>query len=774
MAEVSSTLGNTMGERKEKIDSAKELIHSTRDLYDKYAKDVLRSNWERFEPMEKSLEASEARIVVVGEFSRGKSTLLNALLNMRTLPTANFATTAINTFVHGLKKGEGKNWFNIVYRNGKQDRLESEGDDGAVLRKWGTELDKEHKSARREVELIEYHKDHPLLNNGLILIDTPGLESTEKHHKEITHRAIDSAHIAIWLLSAEQLGGDEHEWKFHRETLRKNFRKFLIVVTHWDKVLEPEDDYGKTLSRADRIKDAREHVRDKLRETHPELSEEEVKIITGDRNLFGVCSLWALSDDEERRKDSGIEALASRLAEMCGSGEAMEEIFYKPLTQLNGMQNDLKEQLESNIDALDNGKSFEDQERDIKSLQQEIKDFEFEQKNANHTSLVDHERHRDQALKDLENLTAPLLDLKGNIEDRVTKKYVRERIRSRDDSIGLPPDLQREYERCMGECQAGINEARASIEKRLEQLRLDYENSMSRHMNKMREVMGSLKIELPELNVNFTPDFSEIERFYRDKAELEEQLDYHQRESERLEAEITENAEDRRALQAAKDAVERAERRIMELGPEPAPNRYYKTEKIKDGGTWGKDEYGDVPYEDRSNVEHYRKRLHEYENMLNNREDAEAELIAREQAKTGRRMTAEAARRNVEKKLKRMEAELEEMRQNAEQSEAEQVEDIHARLLSKTAGQLDSQVRAIDKNLKEAVRGIFDSHQKLLAQCVEEGVAEKMRGKQESLEQALELKKKGEAEMEARRQELADALNKLEELQSDTVRLLGE
>lgn len=88
--------------------------------------------------------------------------------------------------------------------------------------------------------VLRFFTSHPLLDQGLVLIDTPGLQSVIEYHEGITRRAIDEAHIAIWVQSTQQLGGNATEWKFLSKTIRKNFNKFLTVVNMWDSVLEPQ------------------------------------------------------------------------------------------------------------------------------------------------------------------------------------------------------------------------------------------------------------------------------------------------------------------------------------------------------------------------------------------------------------------------------------------------------------------------------------------------------------------------------------------------------
>ena len=114
------SLLESLQERQDLLSYGLRLVHGTKELYDAYGKDVLTSSYDRFAAIEKSLTAKEIRMVVVGEFSRGKSSLLNALMGSVHLPYANEATTAINFFIYGLPVNETAPHLFVVFRDGQR------------------------------------------------------------------------------------------------------------------------------------------------------------------------------------------------------------------------------------------------------------------------------------------------------------------------------------------------------------------------------------------------------------------------------------------------------------------------------------------------------------------------------------------------------------------------------------------------------------------------------------------------------------------------------
>ena len=65
--------------RQDKIQDAAQYLQETKRLFQQFGQKELTHVIDKFEAIEKSLDSSgEVKLVVIGEFSRGKSTLINA------------------------------------------------------------------------------------------------------------------------------------------------------------------------------------------------------------------------------------------------------------------------------------------------------------------------------------------------------------------------------------------------------------------------------------------------------------------------------------------------------------------------------------------------------------------------------------------------------------------------------------------------------------------------------------------------------------------------
>ncbi|HEY5673581.1 MAG TPA: dynamin family protein [Malonomonas sp.] len=139
-------------------------------------------------------------LAVLGQFKRGKSTLLNALLGDNLLPTDILPVTAIPTFI---KSGEQLK-VQVYFNDGNPtDDFTPETEQALVdyLADYVTETGNPHN--QRQVSRVEISHPAPLLRQGVVLIDTPGIGSTLKHNTEVAHRILPQCDAALFLVSPD-------------------------------------------------------------------------------------------------------------------------------------------------------------------------------------------------------------------------------------------------------------------------------------------------------------------------------------------------------------------------------------------------------------------------------------------------------------------------------------------------------------------------------------------------------------------------------------------
>ena len=174
---------------------------------------------ERIEELQTKLRFDRFRIAVVGEFKRGKSTFLNALLGRSLLPTDVLPCSAVLTrVVHGLEPE-----VEVHYQDGRVENIDPE-----ALRDWSTKLTPESEERSRLVREVVIHHDSALGRHRIELIDSPGLND-DLAMTELTSSILPKVDSAILVVSATS-PFSEYERDFLESRLMSMFRIWSFSV----------------------------------------------------------------------------------------------------------------------------------------------------------------------------------------------------------------------------------------------------------------------------------------------------------------------------------------------------------------------------------------------------------------------------------------------------------------------------------------------------------------------------------------------------------------
>ncbi len=163
-------------------------------------------------------------VCVVGEFKKGKSALVNALLGNPVCPVDDDLATAAVTVVR-----YGETPSATVHRR-EEGRPVVEGIDPSEVPAWAQEV--VGRERRQDVDLVEVRLPHPLLEGGLTVVDTPGVGGLNAGHAAATLAFLPSADALVFVTDASaELSGPELEFLASARTAGP---PILIAVTKID------------------------------------------------------------------------------------------------------------------------------------------------------------------------------------------------------------------------------------------------------------------------------------------------------------------------------------------------------------------------------------------------------------------------------------------------------------------------------------------------------------------------------------------------------------
>lgn len=168
-------------------------------------KDYYQNFIQRAKFLQEQVNDKSFRITVVGEFSAGKSTFLNALIGKDILPHSVNETTATVTYIKNVKATDPLcNKVLIEFFNNTEPIIIDLPQDAKGLTEYVTTMAKEY-NVVQEVSAVTIHIDFPYTDEPVEFIDTPGLNGVAEGHYERTRYEIQRAHTSIYLLPTRGL-----------------------------------------------------------------------------------------------------------------------------------------------------------------------------------------------------------------------------------------------------------------------------------------------------------------------------------------------------------------------------------------------------------------------------------------------------------------------------------------------------------------------------------------------------------------------------------------
>ncbi len=250
---------------------------------------LVNSFTEEAEKALKKLRQDRFRIAVIGEFSQGKSTLLNALLGEEIQPVRmSPCSVTVTVLRYGSKKK-----VTCHYKNGKSEEipLEKYHEKAAMSEEIAEGANYQQEPANSQIkEIVFEHPDLELCRNGVEIVDSPGLNEN-RDRTAITRQIIKDTDAIIFLTNASRLLTEgerelleELRLEINNGNANKPAENIFVLVNFMDLVRREKD-------------------RQSLQKRATNLLQGEKPIISGENRIHFISAQAALDAILERYED---------------------------------------------------------------------------------------------------------------------------------------------------------------------------------------------------------------------------------------------------------------------------------------------------------------------------------------------------------------------------------------------------------------------------------------------------------------------------------------
>jgi GTPase Era involved in 16S rRNA processing len=451
-----------------------EMLKNLETMAQKLENLVKNNNAERVKEQQEKIRSQSFNLVVLGQFKRGKSTFINALLGAPILPTAVVPLTSVVTI---LSYGESPKAV-VRFLSGGEKVI-----DIGEIASYITE--KENPKNEKGVKEVEVFYPSEYLKNGVRIIDTPGVGSVYNHNTEVAYNYLPYVDAGIFIVSADPpLSQSEHSFL---KDIKSSADKIFFVLNKIDQVNE-------------------EDRQESLEFTKTVIEEDFGK---GKVKIFPLSARWALegklNKDEATLKKSLLPDFEARLRNFL--------IQEKGLVLLKSITNNLlrivsNEMISSKLEEESLKLPLEELKRKIEQFENEVKLIEKERE-ANVFLLQGHTKkiiqELDEAIGEFKKSRLP--KLLADLE----QEYMR---RTALGGGNLREDLEKfvfsAIQNTFSEWRQVLTE---SISSQLEAIHLDFARKVNSTIERITDLAGSifsLKLE-PFTSV---PTLSRKSEFY--------------------------------------------------------------------------------------------------------------------------------------------------------------------------------------------------------------------------------------------------------------------
>lgn len=322
---------------------------------------------ESLRSLSKDVESGTFSIVVVGEFSAGKSTFLNALMGDKYLPAFIDETTATVNFLKHKDLAYQGNEVAVHFTDPSKEIEYHRVADLETMKKLVTT---KGINVVTDIKYVEVYLDSPFLKDGVTLVDSPGLNGMAEGHRNITEQQIEQSHASIFMFSATQPGA-----KSNFDAVRDVQNKLDTVFFILNKidVINPQN--------GDSVDGVIETVKRNYAKTFPGKEIPEIWPISSELALAARSPQeikingkvnHSKEDKDCHLEKSGIKHFEDRLLQFLTKGEKTKQELLSPVVRVGNLLTSHKLHLTHTIEELSSTFDGDELKNQVVELQTEI------------------------------------------------------------------------------------------------------------------------------------------------------------------------------------------------------------------------------------------------------------------------------------------------------------------------------------------------------------------------------------------------------------------
>lgn len=299
-------------------------------------------------------------IVLVGEFSAGKSMFLNALMHQKILPTWSSETTAtVNFLRHSSMAPNGEKGI-VYYEDGYTESIKNL--DKKSIEELVT-IKREAEEGHGSIDHVDFFLDNKFLENGVMLIDSPGLNGLTPKLAEITDQQIQKSHASIFMFRSEQPGSKTDFQAIRR--LREICPRIFFLLNQIDNIKKEEGETPEGIAQKIRNQYHAQFPEDQLPQIYPVSAK-----CAADARDEG--SQLSLVERNRLERDSRMGTFEDRLWKYLTQGERAKENFLAPIQKALRLLGAERKRLTDMAEALNSKADMADVKKQEVELSAEI------------------------------------------------------------------------------------------------------------------------------------------------------------------------------------------------------------------------------------------------------------------------------------------------------------------------------------------------------------------------------------------------------------------